>query len=69
MEKEPGPGNLRAEREQLVGSVLIAKRLSILLFAVIIVHHICYISHSLKATSSDLDIVLSESLSHTPPFN
>lgn len=69
MGKELGPGNFRAQREQLVGSIQIAKRLSILLFAVIIVHHIGYIGHSLKGTSSDLDIALSESLSLTSPFN
>lgn len=64
MEKGLRPGSFTAQREQLVDSVLIAKRLSILLFAGIIVHRICYISHSLKGTNSDLGIAISESLSH-----
>jgi len=64
VEKGFGPGSFTAQREQLLDNVLNAKRLGILLFAGIIVHQICYISHFLKGANSDLGIAISESLSH-----
>lgn len=64
MGKGLGPGSFTEQRQQLVDSILLAERLSILLFADIIVHHICYISHSLKGINGELGIAISESFSH-----
>lgn len=59
---------LHSTEIQLVDIVLTAESFIILFLAGIIVYCICYISHSLKATNSDLGIAILRA-SHMPPFN